>query len=153
MKYQKLILITSTVCLLAFFSSSAHAQLSEIIVDYCEEVLQASGEAADELAEATSDLEDCYDEYDDCLGGLINKDPVKCISDYTRCLSNGEKDQNQACGRFLREFKDDTRTAERQADRADKEDEFLIFLYSDAGHECLTPALAISLACAGLSSD
>jgi hypothetical protein len=153
MKYQKLYLITATVCLLAFFASSAHAQLAEIIVDYCEEVLQASDEGADELADAIKDLEDCYDEYDDCLSGVFSSNPVECIRDYRRCLANGVQDKEQACNEFLREFSADTRRAESQADRQDVEDEFLLFLYSDAGQKCLAPALATSLVCAGLSND
>jgi hypothetical protein len=148
MKYCKMFVILSVICLL--IDGSANAQN---IGDYCADVARASEEAVDELGEATRDLEDCYNEYDDCLRGFLNESPVRCISDYSRCLSNGSQEQTQACNKFLREFKDDTRTALRQADRADKEDEFLIFLYSDAGQECLEPALAASLLCAGLSSD
>jgi hypothetical protein len=154
MKSMKLVIIAAIGCIsVAFLSGSANAQLLEIIDDYCTEVAQGADEAADELNEANGDLEDCAVEYEDCLGGFIDRDPVECIGDYKRCLRNGTRDRTQACNSFLAEFSRDTRTAERRADRQDVEDEFLAFLYSESGQECLAPAIVTGFVCAALPSD
>jgi hypothetical protein len=95
---------------------------------------------------------DCYDEYNDCMGGLISDNPVQCISGYRQCLDAGTRDRDQACSSFLRGFRADTRRALRTADREDVDDGFVEWFFSDTDsrNECIDPALSISFVCAGI---
>jgi hypothetical protein len=151
MKTKKLLVIAASVCLLAVFvAGSAYAQVAEIIADYCEEVGQNVTTTLNELDDASGDLQDCSVELDDCLSGLFQRDPVKCIRDYSQCINFGENDQRQACQAFLLEFGNDTRRALRSADRQDVEEEFLLWLNGDSTgrNECLNPAQATAFVCA-----
>jgi hypothetical protein len=123
--------------------------LAVIISDYCDEVDQNVTSTLTELEEASADLQVCSDDFNDCLSGLFQRDPVKCIGDYGQCITFGENDQRQACNAFLIEFKNDTRRAKRSADRNDVEDEFLAWLNGDSPsrNECLNPALGTALVC------
>ena len=145
----------AALALTVFLPASAHAQLAEVIADYCEEVLQNSDSTLFKLEDATSDLLDCADDYNDCGTGLFDDDPVDCISDYRQCISRGNREQDQACNTFLTDLRSDTRSAERQADRARVEDEFLLWFYAnwDDPDSCLAPARTVSSLCAGLASE
>jgi len=94
MTIRKLILSAATACLLAAFGyGSAHAQppLLGIIQDFCEDVAQDSSDAQAELGEATADLPDCAEEFDDCQSGLFGNDPVSCLVHYGECnIGEGE---------------------------------------------------------------
>jgi hypothetical protein len=156
MKSLKLIVIAATVCLLAvLLPISAQAQEEqEIIDDYCQEVAREADHALFEIGEATADLQDCYDEYNDCMGGLHSSNPVDCIRDYRRCINRGNNEQLRECRRFLKGFQRDTRRAKRKARRKDVEDEFLDWFYSpDKEEECLSQAHNVALLCAGATSD
>ena len=156
MKFQKLFTNASAICLLAVvLPGPAYAQLAEVIVDYCEEVLQNSESTLFKLEDATSDLLDCANDYNDCGTGLFDDDPVDCISDYRQCISRGNREQDQACNTFLNDLRSDTRTAESRADRADVEDGFLLWFHEnwDDPASCLAPARTVSSLCAGLTTE
>ena len=135
------------------FRHCAVAQEGGVISDYCEEVADNIDDTADELADANADLADCFDEYDDCLNGFIDKEPVKCIRDFARCIRLGKRDQTQACDLFLRQFKGDTRRAFKSARRLGVENEFLLWFHGEESDVCLDPARATSLLCAGLTEE
>ncbi len=83
MKYQILPVMAALVCLLTvLFSGTAYAQISalDIALDFCEDVERAGNEAGDDLDEAAGDLLDCPVEFDDCLSGVFENQPVSCIS-------------------------------------------------------------------------
>jgi hypothetical protein len=87
MKFMKpFIGAVSALALTAFLPGTAQAQLPEVIADYCEEVLQNADSTLFKLEDATSDLLDCADDYNDCGTGLFDDDPVDCISDYRQCI-------------------------------------------------------------------
>jgi hypothetical protein len=156
MKFQKKFTPAAAACVLALFlPAPAYAQLVEVIADYCEEVLQNSESTLNKLEDATSDLLDCADDYNDCGTGLFDDNPVDCISDYRQCIGRGNREQDQACNTFFNDFRSDTRSAERQADRADVEDEFLLWFYGnwDDSNSCLAPSRTVSSLCAGLFSE
>ncbi len=156
MKLIKLFKTTTVLCLLAvFIPGVAYAQTAEIIADYCAEVLQNSDSTLFKLEDATSDLLDCANDYNDCGSGLFDDDPVDCISDYRQCISRGNREQDQVCNTFLNDLRSDTRTAERRADRADVEDEFLFWFRNNWNdpNSCLAPAKTVSSLCAGLSTE
>ena len=155
MKPVKLFKSAAVVGLLAvFLPGTAYAQLGEVIADYCEEVLQNSESTLFKLEDATSDLLDCAEDYNDCGTGLFDDDPVDCISDYRQCIGRGNREQDQACNTFFNDLRSDTRSAERRADRADVEDGFLLWFHNNWDEEsCLTPARTVSSLCAGLSSE
>jgi hypothetical protein len=154
MKSLKLVIIAAIGCMsVVFISGSAHAQLLGIIDDYCAEVARGADEALGELGEATADLADCYDEFDDCMSGIFGSDPVECIGDYGQCINRAENDLRRACSEFLRDFRGDTRRAERSARREGVRREFQDWINgdSDSRNECLDSAFAASLVCAGLA--
>ena len=156
MKPIKLFKSAAVVCFLAVFNAvPAYAQVGEVITDYCEKVLNNSDRTLIRLEEATGDLLDCADEYDDCGSGLLGSDPVECISDYRRCIRRGNSEQDRACNKFFSDLKSDTRSAERDADRADVEDEFQLWFSEnwDDPDSCLAPARTVSTLCAGLSPE
>jgi hypothetical protein len=156
MKFQKKFTPAAAACVLALFlPAPAYAQLAEVIADYCAEVLQNSDSTLFKLEDATSDLVDCAEDYNDCGTGLFDDDPVDCISDYRQCISRGNREQDQVCDTFLNDLRSDTRTAERRADRADVEDGFLAWFHNnwDDENSCLAPARTVSSLCAGLSSE
>jgi hypothetical protein len=128
-------------------SGAAHADLEEIIEDYCEEVGQNVTNTLNELEDASGDLEECSEGLDDCLSGIFQADPASCINDYRGCITFGENDQRQACNEFLVEFRNDTRRAKKRADRQNVEDEFLLWLKT-ASDECLNPAKIAARVCA-----
>ena len=64
--------------------------LADIIIDYCKEVDQNVTSTLKELEEASADLQECSDDFDDCLSGLFQRDPVKCIGDYGQCITFGK---------------------------------------------------------------
>lgn len=153
MNYQKMLVIAASVCLLAFFvSGAAHAQVGEIIEDYCAEVAQNVNNTQKELADASEDLEECGTDLDGCFSGqgLFDEPPAACIQDYARCTKRGKKDQKQACSSFLNEFKSDTKGAERDSDRQDVEEEFVAWFNSDSDSRdaCILPAQITLLICA-----
>jgi hypothetical protein len=145
----KAILVT----ILFVLPGSAHAELLGIIDEYCTELAQATEEAVRELGNASRDLGECVDEFDDCLGGLFDKDPVKCIRDYGQCIQFGNNDLNHTCTEFLHEFRRETKQAERKADREDVEDEFLLWIQSEHSDVCLAPAVDVAVLCAGIVID
>ena len=159
MKSLKLVIIAVIGCMsVVFISGSAHAQpqsLPGIIANYCVEVAEGAGEALGELDEASADLADCYDEFDDCMSGLFGSDPVKCIQNYNQCINRAENDLRRACSGFLTELRGDTRRAERDARRHQVLFEFRQWLNgdSDSRNQCMAPAFAASLTCARLASD
>ena len=56
------------------------------------------------------------------------------------------QEQSQICRAFLREFKGDTRRAEREARREGVEDEFKEWFFSsDEAEECRAPARGIAV--------
>ena len=149
----KLVFVCAALVLSLAFTGSAVAQEEGVIADYCEEVVDNVADTADELAEANADLANCFDEYDDCLNGFIDKEPVKCISDFAHCISVGKRDQTQACDLFLRQFKGDTRRAFKSARRRSVENEFLLWFHGEESDVCLDPARATSLLCASFTDD
>jgi hypothetical protein len=158
MKTQKLLVIAAIVCLLAVFvSGSAYAQppLPRIIVAFCQEVDGLALEAGDELGEATRDLAECIDEFQDCRGGRgIGNDPlVECLNDGNRCTSRANNEQQRACDEFRVEFKDAYNDALRQARFNGVGDKFEDFFDTRSGRrqDCLRPAIQASRACAGLN--
>lgn len=155
MKFMKLFSSAAAAFLLAVvLPGSAHAQLPGIIDDYCAELEQGAGEAADELTEATNDLQDCYPEFDECISGLFGRDPVECIGRYSQCITCGENDVRRACSDFLREFQGDTRRAERDARQQRVLGEFRDWFYNGPGNEeCLAPSLGVAALCAGVASE
>jgi hypothetical protein len=155
-KLIKLFICVAFACLLTVvLPGAAYAQLGEIIADYCEEVLQNSENTLSKLEDATIDLLDCANDYDNCGTGLFGEDPVDCISDYRQCISRGNREQDQACNTFLNDLRSDTRTAESRADRADVEDGFLLWFHDnwDDPASCLAPARTVSSLCAGLTTE
>ena len=141
--------------LAVFLPGAAYAQLPEVIADYCADVLQNSESTLRKLDDATSDLLNCANDYNDCGTGLFGDDPVDCISDYKQCISRGNREQDQACNTFLTDLRSDTRAAERRADRAGVEDGFLLWFNNNWNdpNSCLAPARTVSLLCAGLTTE
>ena len=126
--------------------------LSEIIAEFCDDVMQISIEALDDLAEATRDLQDCAVEFDDCQSGLFSRDPVSCIAQYAECNSEANQDQQQACDFFEHRLEDSYSDALRDARREGPETETLFQIYlEEQGQECLEPAVLTATACSGLT--
>ena len=156
MKSLKLLITAVMGCMsVVFISGSAHAQLQGIIDDYCAEVAQGVGETIGELDEAAADLVDCYDEFDDCMSGLLGSNPVECIAGFGQCIDRAANDLSRACSEFVTEFRGDTRRAGISADSQGVGAEFLDWLSSDSPerNECLAPALATAQVCAGQEVD
>jgi hypothetical protein len=155
MKFHKLFTIAAAVCLsVVFLAGPAHADLQSVVIDYCDEVSQNVTSTARELDEASDDLVECIGDFDDCMNGLLSKNPVKCIGDYTKCIKFGKRDQKQACTAFLLEWGNDTRRAERSARRDHVKNDFVDWIFGDTSEvddptsdECLNPAFLISDVC------
>ena len=117
------------IALLFFFpvflpASAAHAQLAGIIRDFCDEVGEDTEEFIEEAADAARDSQECFDDFDDCTSGIIDRDPIKCIDNFARCSKRATRDKQQACAEFFHEFRRDYSRASREARRERLKDEF-----------------------------
>jgi len=152
MKSSKLVMIAAIACMsVIFLSNPAYAQLGEVIGDYCEEISNNVADTVEALEDASFDLTECALDLNECmLGQGLFDEPSNCIRDYTRCTAVGKRDQADACSTFLREFLNDTRRAERDADREDVENAFLNWFHgdSDLRNECIQPAEDTLAVCA-----
>lgn len=155
MKLQQLLTIAAGGCLLAVFvptSAQAQAPLPGIIEDLCDEIALEADEANDELNEAERDLRDCPLEFDDCLNGLFNDDPVSCTVDYLDCAGDANRDVAQACERFGRRlndaYEDALRAARREGPGVERRLQRFIDGDSQARQECGRPAIQVAVRCA-----
>jgi hypothetical protein len=124
-----------------------------IIDYYCEEVAQDTADANEALGNAYLDMQECGVQYDNCLYDLIFQDPMDCFADFIECLGNGIQDVADTCFDFKQRLADATTRALEEATEQGLEDEFIQFLYSPAGEECLAGAKDTILFCEELSSD
>jgi len=151
MKNYKLLIIAIGLVLAVFMPVYAQAQLAEIIVEFCDDTSDAVDDAVTELARAGSDLEECYDDYDDCLNGfLFGNDPIDCLDRFFTCYKRENREEGQACRDFSREFKDAYGDAYRKARRQDVEDEFLT---SPQVQDCILSGLVVGGICANISDS
>ncbi len=127
--------------------------LEEIIVDYCEEVANDTTDAIERLSNAYLDMQECTVQYQNCLIDSIFSDPVDCLLDYLECLGRGFEDMVEACGDFGENLVDATERAVEEAAQQGIEDEFLQWLYSPDGAECLSLAEDTFLFCTELTSN
>lgn len=146
MKNYKLLIIAIGLVSAFFLPSYAQAQLNEIIVEFCEDTSDAVDDAVRELGRASEDLEECFEDYDDCLNGfLFGNDPADCLDRFFHCYKRGNREEARACRDFTREFKDAYEDARREARRDNVEDEFL---NSQQVQDCLLSGLAAGKICA-----
>ncbi len=124
-----------------------------IIDYYCEEVAQDTADANEALGNAYLDMQECGVQYDNCLYDLIFQDPMDCFADFIECLGNGIQDVADTCFDFKQRLADATTRALEETAEQGLEDEFIQFLYSPAGEECLAGAKDTILFCEELSSD
>jgi len=120
MKFIKLFTSTASVCLLAaFVSGAAQAESLDDIVDgYCASVGQTVGDANTELDNAYVLGSECIIDAQDCTDNLGPRDSAaSCLSDFSRCAKRAKKAQGSACTDFVREWKAETKAAERLAKR------------------------------------
>ena len=96
-----------TLVALAFFlvlpASAAHAQLPEIVQQFCTDAGQATDDFLGELSNAAREVKDCFGDFDDCTSG---RGESGCLGDFRRCSERANTDQDQACSDFQREFRD-----------------------------------------------
>ena len=127
--------------------------LEEIIVEYCEEIAQDTTDAVERLSNAYLDMQECTVQYSNCLLDSIFSDPMDCLLDYFECLGRGLEDMGEACADFNENLVDATQRAAEEADQQGIEDEFIQWLYSPDGEECLSVAEDAYLFCTELTSD
>jgi uncharacterized surface protein with fasciclin (FAS1) repeats len=128
-------------------------ELAAIISAFCIDTAAASAEGFQELSEATLDLADCFNEFEDCLGGAFGSGPIECLEDFGECINLGNNDQEQACSEFLNELGRAYRDAIGSASALGLEDEFLDWFRSPDSAPCLAAPLATAALCAGLASN
>ena len=152
MKYQILPVMAASVCLLTVLvSGTAYAQQSplDIALDFCGDVEEAANETGNELGEAAADLADCSDEYNQCLGGIFENQPVSCISDFIQCTDNAHQDAAQACNVFEKRMVDAFEDALRRARWTSQPDEHDVqsLLATTLRQQCFAPAVVVADLC------
>ena len=115
--YRVTLVVALLFVLPAFLPGPAYAQVDDIIDEFCQETEQNIDDSFDELQEARLDIEECADEFEDCLTGVFVNDPADCTRQYVRCVDRGFRDQEQACTEFARGFRDGLGDALRRARR------------------------------------
>ena len=156
MKTQKLLIIAASVCLLVvFFSGSAYAgPLAPIKSEFCTTVEAVAADAFLKLVEATEDVVDCAVEFEDCRSGFASRDLENCISEYSRCNSRGNRDQEEVCRDFSEDFGAVYEEALRQSGFLNLEFRFLRWSNTNAkARECLEPAIYMFDQCAKFTGD
>ena len=157
MKSQKLIVIAAIVCLLAVFvSGPAYAQedLPEIIIEFCEEILNDAEKANRDLDKANEDGGKCRGDFVDCRTGEgfgTSNSLVECLDESTTCTNRAIEDKLKACSEFSEDLEDAYEDAARRADRKDVEEEFEEWLEtpSAARRYCLLPSIQVFRRCTG----
>ena len=148
MKFQKLLVIVGSVCIMAFFiSGSAYARddLAQIIAEYLAEYQENTDETLRELENVSRDLRQCFDEFEDCTDSFgKDQELVQCLGDFIPCTREESTDKQRTCTQFLREFRGDFRRASRDARRADVEEQFKD---SEAVRGTVVGALGIASLC------
>ena len=133
---------------------SGAGHLEEIIVEYCEELVQDTGDAIEKLGRAYDDIQECDRKYVNCLDGpIFNNNPVECLVDYYECVGRQLKDIVETCGFFAHDLVDATQKALEDAASQGIEDEFIEWLYGPGGEVCLSVAADVSFFCSELTID
>ena len=153
MKLKKMLSSVTAACLLAVFipgTAQADPPLPGIIAEFCSEVLRDADDALDELGEASRDLLNCGDEFEDCQRGLLNNGPVSCLIEIVNCADNANQDATQACNFFSNQLGDAYEDTLREARRAGPgvEGRFQEWLLTERGRACLQPAVIVTSTCA-----
>ena len=158
MKFQKLLVIVASVCLLAVFGSeSVHAQVVGaygIFQGFCEDLRDASSDAGEELSEAANKLEDCYDDFLDCRLGIFGFNPGNqtCLGDFYQCQGESYQEVIKACGLFQVKIKEIFQEARQTAVLENVEFWFLRLVNAPTARSglCIAPVLATIEVCTGV---
>ena len=159
MKFQKLIVIAASLCLLAVFvTGPAYAQdrieAMEIWDEFCEEIVNDAEKAFRDLADANDDLDKCFPDFVDCRTGegFGRADSlVDCLADGNTCTSRANEDEAKACSEFAEDLEDAWKDALRRADIKDVEGALERYL-NDPNPTlgvCFRPARQVFRVCAG----
>lgn len=152
-------MITAAACLLAVsVSGPAKAQeteLGDIIVDYCEKLSDATADVFEEFENGNADLLECQTQYLECLTGpnIGDPNPSRCFQDYARCIKRGNKDQLDACEKYLGDVGRETLDATEEAANEGVLTGFLAWFYSDESADCLDPVRDASAQCAAFINE
>jgi hypothetical protein len=131
--------------------SAQSGELEDIIIGYCDEVLENVEDTIRGLENATQDLSRCDNKLDDCASGRFGSSPARCFSDFGHCITDGSEDAKRECNEFTRELSEDTKHAQNQAESERVSMEFETW-FKDAfldPESCLAPARETAAICSG----
>jgi hypothetical protein len=94
-------------------------ELHDIIEEFCADAEQATDDFVVRTENAASELQDCFDDRDDCTSGS------GCLGDFRRCAERANRFEEQACSEFQREVRGAHNDAAVAAAQVAREADFL----------------------------
>lgn len=114
---------------LAFFvflpASTAHAQLDEIIHDFCISAATVTDDFLGDFGRAANELQDCFDDFGDCQGIGVDVGESNCLGNFRRCTERADRKAERACSDFQKDFRGAFDVALASAVQAGVGDDFL----------------------------
>lgn len=106
-------------------ASAAHAQLLDIIDEFCADVGIITDDFVDEIGTARSVLQVCFADYIDCQGPALDLGSSECIGDFRRCSERANRKAEASCSDFQNDYRREFDESLTDAVEAGVEDGFL----------------------------